>query len=49
MIAPTRWEVLRCPFADSTPRTHRINFDHLHLLVKLAEKGDRIHLYPKAL
>ncbi|EKM61556.1 uncharacterized protein PHACADRAFT_180663 [Phanerochaete carnosa HHB-10118-sp] len=49
MIEPTRWEVVRCPFADKAPRTHRINFDHLHPVVRLAKKGDRIHLYPKAL
>lgn len=49
MIQPTRWEILRCPFADDTPRTHRISFDQLHPLVRVAKKGDRILMYPKAM
>lgn len=49
MINSTRWEVFRCLFADSTPRTHRISFDHQHPLVRLLKKGDRIKLYPKAM
>ena len=49
MLEETRWEVFRCPFADDTPRTHRISFDHHHPVVRLARKGDRILLYPKAM
>ncbi|KZT21442.1 kinase-like protein [Neolentinus lepideus HHB14362 ss-1] len=49
LIGPTRFEVVRCPFADSTPRTHRMTFDHQHPFVQLAKKGDRITLHPKAI
>ncbi|GJE89526.1 hypothetical protein PsYK624_056280 [Phanerochaete sordida] len=48
MLDSTRWEVVRCPFADDAPKTHRITFDHQHPLIRAARKGDRIQLYPKA-
>ncbi|TFK51077.1 hypothetical protein OE88DRAFT_1645300 [Heliocybe sulcata] len=49
MIGPRRWQVVRCPFADSTPRTHRMTFDHRHPFVQLARKGDWITLHPRAM
>jgi hypothetical protein len=49
MVAGQRFEVLRLPFADSTPRTHRVNWGPHHLVTRLAAKGDIIALFPKAM
>ncbi|KAJ3984377.1 kinase-like domain-containing protein [Lentinula detonsa] len=48
MIADTRYEIIRLPFADSTPRVHRANLDWRNPFVKEARKGDVIALHPKA-
>ncbi len=48
MVEPTRYEILRCPFADDTRRTHRLNLDYKNPFVQEARKGDKILLYPKA-
>ncbi|KAF9066722.1 hypothetical protein BDP27DRAFT_1365483 [Rhodocollybia butyracea] len=48
MIEDTRYEIIRLPFADSTPRVHRVNLDWRNPFVKEARKGDVIALHPKA-
>ncbi|KAJ4464546.1 hypothetical protein C8J55DRAFT_530017 [Lentinula edodes] len=48
MIEDTRYEIIRLPFADSTPRVHRVNLDWRNPFIKEARKGDVIALHPKA-
>ncbi|KAF5375486.1 hypothetical protein D9757_009935 [Collybiopsis confluens] len=48
MIADTRYEIIRLPFADSTPRVHRTNLDWRNPFIKEARRGDVIAFHPKA-
>jgi len=48
MIEDTRYEIIRLPFADSTPRVHRVNLDWRTPFIKEARRGDVIALHPKA-
>ncbi|KAK7037278.1 hypothetical protein VNI00_011269 [Paramarasmius palmivorus] len=48
MVDDTRYEILRCPFADDTPRVHRVTLDHRNPFVKAARKGDMVVLNPRA-
>ncbi|KAJ4491001.1 hypothetical protein J3R30DRAFT_3428238 [Lentinula aciculospora] len=48
MIEDTGYEIIRLPFADSTPRVHRANLDWRNPFIKEARKGDVIALHPKA-
>ncbi|KAK7442493.1 hypothetical protein VKT23_016091 [Stygiomarasmius scandens] len=48
MVDDTRYEIVRCPFADDTPRVHRVTLDHRHPLVKAAREGDIVVVNPRA-
>ncbi|ESK90617.1 hypothetical protein Moror_4186 [Moniliophthora roreri MCA 2997] len=48
MVDDTRYEIVRCPFADETPRVHRITLDHRNPFIKAAQRGDVVVLNPRA-
>ncbi|TFL04930.1 kinase-like domain-containing protein [Pterulicium gracile] len=49
MVANTRHEIMRLPFADNTPRIHHIVLNQTHPFVRAVRKGDCVALYPKAM